>query len=130
MSAACVCATFSRCSSVSVCFADYDRELPLIVERKTESGASEIIAVGRLTKVPGQTSAEFAMVISDAWQHQGLGTELLRRLVAIGRDEGISRITADILPDNVDMRRICEKVGFQLRYEPGDATVLAVLPLT
>lgn len=113
---------------IRVCFADYDRELPLVVERQSGEGA-EIIAVGRLSRLPGQTSAEFSIVISDTWQHRGLGTELLRRLVAMARAEGISAVTADILPDNLDMRRICEKVGFQLRYRAGDSTVFAELPL-
>jgi acetyltransferase len=114
---------------IRVCFGDYDRELALIVERKTAAGESEIVAVARLSKIPGETGSEFAMVISDAWQRRGLGTELLRRLVQIGKDEKVSNITADILPDNLDMRRICEKVGFQLKYSPGDEVVRAVLPL-
>jgi acetyltransferase len=115
---------------IRVCFADYDREITLIVEYAVENTAPEIIAVGRLSKLPGGSSAEFAIVISDAWQHRGLGTELLRRLVTIARDEGIARLTADILPDNVDMRRICEKVGFELRSEPEDSTISAALDLT
>jgi GNAT superfamily N-acetyltransferase len=69
-----------------------------------------------------------AIVISDEWQHRGLGTELLERLVQIGRDERVSAIVADILPENADMRRICEKVGFKLRYELGDSVVRALLP--
>ena len=58
-----------------------------------------------MSKVPGQSRAEFAIRVSDAWQHRGLGSELLRRLVQIGRDERLSQITADILPDDLDMRR-------------------------
>lgn len=117
---------------IRVCFSDYDRDLALIVEAPRAGGHAddEIIAVGRLSKTHGQTSAEFAIVISDAWQHRGLGSELLRRLVQVGKDEGLSEITADILPDNLDMRRICEKVGFKLEYAPGDSVVRATLPLT
>jgi acetyltransferase len=114
---------------VRVCFGDYDRELALIVERRLPAGTSEVLAVGRLSKIPGQTGSEFAILISDAWQHRGLGTELLRRLIQIGKDEKVSSITADILPDNADMRRVCEKVGFRLKYQPGDSVVRAVLPL-
>jgi acetyltransferase len=115
---------------IRVCFADYDREIPLVVERKLEGSAYELVGVGRLSKVPGQRHAEFAILLNDAWQRKGLGTELLRRLVAIGRDEGVSCITADILPDNLDMRRVCQKVGFELRYKPGDSTVFAILQLS
>ncbi len=65
--------------------------------------------------------AEFALLVSDEIQRQGLGTELLRRLVEIGRTEKLSRITADILPENRAMQHICEKLGFRLQhlYEEG-----------
>jgi acetyltransferase len=114
---------------VRVCFNDYDRELALIVEHAGVAGP-EVLAVGRLSKTPGQHSAEFAIVVSDDWQHQGLGTELLRRLVAIGRDEQVSAITASILPDNLDMQKLCIKLGFELRHAPEDGVVQAVLLLS
>jgi acetyltransferase len=111
-----------------VCFNDYDRELALIVEHDSASGA-EALAVGRLSRAPGQGNAEFAILISDAWQHRGLGTELLRRLVAMGRSEGLTAITGSILPQNLDMQRVCSKVGFELRHRPEDGIVQAVLLL-
>ena len=33
----------------------------------------EVLGVGRLSKVHGANEAEFAIVISDAWQNRGLG---------------------------------------------------------
>lgn len=113
---------------IRVCFNDYDRELALIVEHQGAAGP-EALAVGRLSKTPGQGDAEFAILVSDAWQHQGLGTELLRRLVAIGRSEGVTHIAASILPDNLDMQRVCSKVGFELRHLPEDGVVEALLVL-
>jgi acetyltransferase len=113
---------------IRVCFNDYDRELALIVERQGAAGP-EALAVGRLSKIPGEGSAEFAILVSDAWQHRGLGTELLRRLVAIGRSEGVTAITASILPDNLEMQRVCSKVGFDLRHLPEHGVVQALLVL-
>ena len=52
--------------------------------------------------------------MTDRYQNKGLGTELLSRLVDIGRREHVERITGHILPENSDMRRVCEKVGFQV----------------
>ena len=63
--------------------------------------------------------AEFALLISDAWQHQGIGAELLKRLVHIGRDEKLSRITAEILGDNQPMLHVTKKAGFKLMQDPG-----------
>lgn len=100
-----------------ICFIDYDREMALVVERKNPAGEAEIIAVGRLSKLHGLKAAEFSMTISDVWQRHGLGTELLRRLVEIGKEQGLQRITADILADNSGMKAVAKKVGFKVRTD-------------
>ncbi len=113
---------------VRVCFADYDRDLPLVVERR-DAGASSIIAIGRLGRTPGRQEAEFALLVADEWQGKGLGLELLRRLVDIGRAEGVLRITGDILTENEPMQALCEKLGFRIERDPGRDVVTAVLDL-
>jgi acetyltransferase len=114
-----------------ICFIDYDREMALVAERTNEEGEEEIIAVGRLTQLPGRDEAEFAMLVIDEYQEEGVGTELLRRLVQVGEDEGLNRITADILEQNRAMQRVCEKLDFQLvrSEELGRDMVKAVKPL-
>ena len=98
-----------------ICFVDYDREMALVaVPRDPNGGEGEIVGVGRLTKIPGGREAEFALLVTDRYQNKGLGTELLSRLVDIGRREHVEQITGDILPENSDMRRVCEKVGFKV----------------
>ncbi|HZI12103.1 MAG TPA: bifunctional acetate--CoA ligase family protein/GNAT family N-acetyltransferase [Myxococcus sp.] len=93
-----------------ICFNDYARELALVAERAD----GEILGVGRLTRLRGTGDAEFAILISDSVQRQGLGTELLRRLVAVGRDWGMRRIVADILAGNRAMQTISRKLGFAI----------------
>jgi acetyltransferase len=113
-----------------ICFIDYDREMALVVEHKDpQTGEPEILGVGRLSKVHGTNDAEFAILISDQAQGQGLGSELLRRLVQIGRDEKLSRITADIIPENIEMQRVAQKIGFRLHRTIEDPTVQAVIEL-
>jgi acetyltransferase len=114
-----------------ICFIDYDREMALVAERPTEEGEDEIIAVGRLTQLPGRNEAEFAMLVIDEYQEEGIGTELLRRLVQVGEDEGLDRITADVLQQNQAMQRVCKKLGFDLvrSQELGRDMVKAVKPL-
>ncbi len=97
-----------------ICFIDYDREMALVVDRKEPwTGEHEVIGVGRLSKLRGTDEAEFAMLIGDQHQGRGIGTEILTRLLAIARDEKIARVTAEILPDNHEMQRVCEKLGFR-----------------
>ena len=100
-----------------ICFIDYDREMALVIERTDEKGEPEIIAVGRLSRLRGVNAAEFSLTISDPWQRHGLGTELMRRLVKIGREEGLASISADILPENSGMQALAAKLGFEVRCD-------------
>jgi len=99
-----------------LCFIDYDREMALVVESKDpNTGERAILAIGRLSKVHQTAEAEFAILVSDAYQGQGFGSELLRRLVQIGRDEKLQRIVATILSANIAMQRVSRKIGFKLK---------------
>jgi len=113
-----------------ICFNDYDRELALVADLKDPHGEGhQILAVGRLTKVPGKQEAQFATTVIDRYQGQGLGAELLRRLLEAGRQEKFHRVTAEILPDNVAMQRVCKKLGFQLHEDLEDGVVRAEIEL-
>jgi GNAT superfamily N-acetyltransferase len=46
------------------------------------------------------TAADVAIVISDAWQHRGVGSVLMRKLGGAARRRGIERFTATMLADN------------------------------
>jgi acetyltransferase len=112
-----------------ICFIDYSRQMALVAERNnTQTGEREIVGVGRLQGIGGD-EAEYAIVISDDYQKQGIGTEFLRRLVEIGRKEGVKAIVADILSDNTAMQKIAEKLGFKMKRELSDNVVNARLTL-
>ena len=104
---------------IRICFTDYAREMALVADRRDPvTGEHVVLAVGRLSRLHGRNEAEFSMLVSDPHQHQGLGTELLRLLIEIGRDEGLERITAEVLHENRAMQRVCEKLGFTLNATP------------
>jgi acetyltransferase len=118
---------------IRVCFSDYDREMPLVVEyQDPKSGERELAGVGRLSKIPGHNEAEFAMLISDLWQNRGIGTQVLAMLLKVARDERLERVSAHILPENVEMQHVCEKLGFKLRrdLESNDVHAEYVVPAT
>jgi acetyltransferase len=113
-----------------ICFIDYDREMSLVVEaRDPASGEREILGVSRLARQFGTNEAEFALIVSDGCQGKGIGTELLRRTIAVGRDEKYERITGEVLPENTEMQRVCEKLGFRLEHAVGESIVRAVIDL-
>ena len=113
-----------------VCFNDYDREMALVAEATGLDGERRIVAVGRLSKTHAVPESEFAILVGDPWQGKGLGSELLRLLVEIGRDEGIELIWADLLASNMAMRRTAQSVGFKIIDEMGSPTARAELDLT
>ncbi len=102
-----------------ICFIDYDREMALVVVRKhPETGLEEeVLAVGRLSKQHAVNEAECAALISDEYQHQGLGSELYRRLLAIARAEGVDKVVSTMLTENREMRAICKHLGFQVNID-------------
>jgi acetyltransferase len=101
-----------------ICFNDYDREIALVAELKPakKNDEGKILGVGRLSKLHGVNEAEFAVLVSDDRHGLGLGTELLGRLVQVGRDEKLNRIVGQILPENHAMQHICKKIGFKVEY--------------
>ena len=115
---------------IGVCFIDYDREMALVADyHNPQTEQDEIIGVGRLVKDRAANEAEFALLTSDQFQGKGLGTELLRRLIQVGRDEKLQRITGDILAENRGMQNVCKKLGFRLGYSLEDHLMKAELEL-
>jgi acetyltransferase len=70
--------------------------------------------VGRLSKQHTPGEAEFSVLVNDEWQRLGLGSELLRRLIEIGRDEKLAHLSGVVLAENHAMQHICRKVGFKV----------------
>jgi acetyltransferase len=112
------------------CFIDYDREMALVAERRNpETGEPEILGVSRLTKLHGAEGAEVAVVVSDQWHGRGLGKELMARLLIVAADDKVPSLTANIMPDNRDMLRVFEKLGFSLKHSMEDELVRAEFKL-
>ncbi len=97
------------------CFNDYDREIALVAQLN-----DDIIGVARLIKARIANEAEFAIVVADAWQGRGLGTQLLRLLVQVGRAEKVHRIRGRILAENTAMLEVSREIGFTLEQETAD----------
>jgi acetyltransferase len=109
-----------------VCFNDYDRELAIVAEHFDEkSREHEILGIGRLSKTPWRAEAEVAVLVHDAWQKRGLGSQFVKMLLQIAKDEKLERVTALVLPENQLMCRIFEKLGFKLKRRLDEALIEA-----
>lgn len=105
-----------------VCVVDYAREMAVIAE----DAAGEIVAASRVLR-RSDGAAEFSVMIADALQGQGLGKELLKRMVGAAKDLGFPRVVAEMLPDNAIMIDLFRKAGFRLVEDAAAGRTRAVL---
>ncbi len=90
---------------------DYDRELALVAIDDAD-GRSTFVGVSRYIANPDRESAEFAIVVADAWQGRGVGRVLMLRLIEYAKQRGLSRLEGAVLRSNANMRHFTEGLGF------------------
>jgi acetyltransferase len=113
-----------------ICRADQDAEIVVVAEgRDEERGGPAILGVARLERTRTAGRAEFAVIVADRVQGNGVGSALMRRIVDIARLEGMSCLCADVLSANAAMRRLCARVGIPIRPTGDPGIVLAELVL-
>ena len=76
-------------------------------------------------KAPGGRTAPCAcaLVVADAWQGRGIGSNLLRKLIDVARNRGVPELFGEILATNHGMLMMVKKLGFHTERHPEDATV-------
>ncbi len=113
-----------------ICFGGYDREIVLVADAKDPAtGNHKILGVGRLNKLHTEKEAEVAVLVSDPYQQQGVGTELLRCCLEVAKKEKLSRLVAELLFDNVGMERLFKKFHFTFRTHENSESITAALEL-
>jgi RimJ/RimL family protein N-acetyltransferase len=84
-----------------------------------------IVGVARYVTPRGEAGvADMALFVIDAWQGQGIGTLLGRRLLASAAENGIERVTATTFADNRRARAILRRLGFRTTWLGGDVVEL------
>lgn len=90
----------------------------------------EIRGVGRIYVDESANSAEFSVVVEQAWTRLGLGALLMQHLVEECRKRGLHEIWGYVLLENRPMLHLCRDLGFVQRLapdEPGTAQISLVL---
>ena len=86
----------------------------------------DLVGIGRYDRLePGGTEAEVAFNVSDHHQGRGIGSVLLEHLADIGREGGVTRFVADVLPQNRKMIGVFRDAGFEVTHAFDDG-VMAV----
>ncbi|MCB0563304.1 MAG: bifunctional acetate--CoA ligase family protein/GNAT family N-acetyltransferase [Phaeodactylibacter sp.] len=98
---------------------DYDREMAIIAEVE-EAGAKKMAAVVRIISDAWGEVAEYAILVADPWQQQGLGGQMTDYIIGIAREMGIKKLYASVLASNKGMLTLFEKKGFSIEREDFD----------
>ncbi|MCB0581743.1 MAG: GNAT family N-acetyltransferase [Phaeodactylibacter sp.] len=98
---------------------DYDREMAIIAEVE-EAGVKKMAAVVRIISDAWGEAAEYAILVADPWQQQGLGGQMTDYIIDIAREMGIKKLYASVLAANKGMLTLFEKKGFVIEREDFD----------
>jgi acetyltransferase len=97
---------------------DYDRELALVAVDGVENPT--FVGVARYITNPDQESAEFAVVVADAWHNRGVARALMERLIACAKARGLARLEGTVLRANTNMLRFTQGLGFVVHDDPDE----------
>ncbi len=105
---------------------DYDRELALVAIARDARDREAFVGVARYIANFDGESAEFAVVVADAWQGRGIARMLMERLLAAARRRGLVRLEGTVLRANSNMLKFTAALGFRVRDDPDDAEQVIV----
>lgn len=92
---------------------DFERHVALVAE--LEQAGQPMIAGGGRYIVSGPGRAEVAFMVGDEYQGLGIGSKLMRHLVAIARAAGLETFEAEVLADNGAMLKVFERAGLDVK---------------
>jgi len=104
------------------CFVDYDREIAIVAEIE-EADSRALVGVGRLVADADHTTAEYAIIVCDQYQGQGLGSILTNYCIEIAREWGIKTLVAETSPNNRRMLSLFSRKDFTLNRELSDVVI-------
>lgn len=113
---------------------DSDRYLSHLLEPRfgqtltVETPDGDLVALAHL--MWDDDSAEVAVLVEDAWQRRGLGSELVRRLVELAQDAGIGQVYAVTTASNSGMIATLRRLAVPLDYQVEDGTLVITAHLS
>ncbi len=104
-----------------MCNIDYDREVAIVAEYE-QNGKRRNVGIGRILVEPDGETGEFAVLVADDFQNNGLGLKLTDAIIGVAEDKGLKSIYGILLNDNAKMRGMVERLGFTVeRISSGES---------
>ena len=103
---------------------DFENTVALVVTIPAGEGEETIIGAGRyvLYDPPNtQRSAEIAFTVEEDFQGRGIASRILRHLIHIAQEKGVSQFVAEVLPENRAMLAVFARSGLPMKqsFEEG-----------
>ena len=111
-------------------FMDIDFKTHVALVACVEDAGRRVIAGGGRYVVSEPGRAEVAFMVIDAWQGRGLGAMLAHDIVALAREARLTELNAEVVHENVAMRHVLEKLGFEPAATHDPHTVHLALKLS
>ncbi|MBT2488502.1 GNAT family N-acetyltransferase [Streptomyces sp. ISL-96] len=92
-----------------------------------QTASGRLVALGHLLWDGDET--EVALLVEDAWQRRGIGSELLRRLVALAVEAGCESVYAVTQSSNTGMVAAMRGLGLPLDYQIEEGTLVVTARL-
>ena len=109
---------------------DFEKRVALVATFEATPEAP-IVGVARFDVLPERAGAprraELGIVVEDAHQGRGIGTILLKHLLAIAHDHGVAEITAEVLPQNTKMLELVAGSGVPVQRSLEDGVIRLLL---
>jgi RimJ/RimL family protein N-acetyltransferase len=80
------------------------------------NGTEQFVGIARCGFADDRGHAKFGVAVSDAWQRQGIGSELLKHLCRYAKRHGSTRMVGTVLTQNVGMLHVARKLGFKSAF--------------
>ncbi len=97
-----------------------------LVATVTNGNREKQIGVARYAREFATNTADVAIVVADEWHGQGLGNELMSRILTIAKSACIEQAQSLVLRDNSAMLRLAKRLGFALCDYPDDPVLLRI----
>ncbi len=94
-----------------------------------ENDEERVVALGTWARLRDPSTAEAAFTVSDEFQRRGIGTRLLEQLAQRAGEAGIERFVAIVLPQNQQMLKVFERIGFDVTRELAQGEVEVSFPI-
>jgi len=108
---------------------DYDREIALVAIDEA-SQTDNILGVARVIGDPDAKTGEFAVLVGDAWQGKGIGSNLLEKCLSIAEKQGFKTVHGIVLKENRNMLALGKKLGFSIERDAEDGDNKLVIRLS